>query len=111
MTVQQVIVHILAGGKSQDPLKKFRQVVPYPVFGVRRCRTGMQVNDPRPRPKGHHRGLPGILAAGIDIDRNTLLAQETTEFPDIDVHPARLTSSQRRQRTAMHAEHGDPLQR
>ena len=111
MTVQEIIVHLLAGRKGQDPFNKFRQVVPYLVLGVRRCRAGMQVNDPCPRPKGHHRRLPGILAAGIDIDRNTLLAQEATEFSDIDVHATRLTSSQRRQRTAMHAEHGDPAQR
>src|SRR5262249_57915653 len=111
MTVQEIIVYILAGGKGQDTFDKFRQVVPYPVLGVRRSRAGMQVNDPGPRTKGHYSRLPGVLAAGIDIHCNTLLAQEATEFPDVDVHAARLTSSQRRQRTAMHAEHGDPAQR
>src|SRR5882672_10213790 len=111
MTMQEIIVQILAGRKGQDTFDKFRQVIPYPVFRIRCRRTGMQVNHTGPWPKIDHGGLPGVLTAGIDIDRNTLLTQETTEFPDIDVHTARLTSSQRRQRTAMHTEHGDPALR
>ena len=111
MTMQEIIVQILAGRKGQDPFDKFRQVVPYPVLGVWSRRTGMQVNHACPWPKVNHRGLPGVLASGIDIDRNILLTQETTEFPDIDVHTTRLTSSQRRQRTAMYTEHGNPAQR
>ena len=91
MTVQEIIVHILAGRKGQDTFDKFRQVVPYPVLGVRRRRASMQVNDPCPWPEGHHSRLPGVLAAGIDIDCNTLLAQEATEFPDVDVHTTRVT--------------------
>src|SRR4029450_5518901 len=100
MTVQEIIVHILAGRKGQDTFDKFRQVVPYPVLGVRRRRASMQGNDPCPWPDGPPRRLPGVLTAGIDIDCNTLLAQEATEFPDVDVHTTRLTSSQRRPHTA-----------
>ena len=42
MTVQEIIVQSLAGRKGQDTFDKFRQVIPYPVFGVRRRRAGMR---------------------------------------------------------------------
>src|SRR2546426_12841992 len=97
MTVQEIVVHLLAGSKGQDTFDKFWQVVPYLVLGVWCRRAGRQVNDPGARPKGHHRRLPGVMTAGIDIDRKPLVAPGAAEFPGIDVHSNPLTSSPKRQ--------------
>src|SRR2546430_16114513 len=104
MTVQEIVVHLLAGSKGQDTFDKFWQVVPYLVLGIWCRRAGMQVNDPGPRPKGHHRRLPGVLTAGQENPPKTPVGPQGGEVPDINAHGRRLTSSPTRPRRALHAE-------
>ncbi len=89
VAVQAIVLQTFPGDKGLHVGQKLRQVVNHVMLGIRRRRTGIEMNDARALIKFEHLRQIRILAARIHIDGNAVLAQLTAQLAHIDIHPAR----------------------